>query len=1376
MGLFDNVREKRETSTAIQNATSLPDNAFEISTQNPDGSKKYSFDTIYQDRNLINTARDYYENLYRIEYENDRDVVDEFISDRTWKQANIGSIVSEYYDVKKLDEKQRGNLAYLQNYWNNLPNFYEEGGRGWARGIFHNLWAGALDPTNLVSFGVGSVATKFAAKRVGATALRRQIAKTTDKEVKKKLRKELTLLEKQIKAGTYKAPIKKLTAAATIPTVGFDSSLFAAADLVAQNSEKQIGLRDKVDLKRTGAVAVIGGGISILPNGLFSYAAVKRGAQPFTRLSDRTIDDEVASTVNNISGTTKKDKPTGTIETAADKNTSILMAQGTTKKEKIANAFNKFSQKTFDNNNFYKIFVDTITGVKGMSTARGTVELVEQQKTAIKSGKKLTEEEARDPIAKNPYLLMKRLSSSLVRAKDFLQNGVMILKEVNFQGRKKLELVETANSKKDGGLEKIVEPFENSGELEQFLAYALAKKEKGIHQLNKGKKPKDQLKTVLTEKQADRLIDYGELTLKQYRSKYKVDSGRAPGINFKEGLKKLKGFTDDLLELQRQEGFFDAEQIALIKKRYPNGWVPAWGQREAEGVTFVAEKLLTNISTPGKKRAQKVGRIKQTVKINPLYLSLTQYTETVVKAVDKNRAKREFYKMYEDAVKRKLINKDVIVTKVSQNAPAYQKIVTKKAAEDLEKLGIKFQKDSKGNIKGLDKLADEDKTFSTIGFRDTFKDGDDVIDTVYIDGKKQFYKINSEMLKDTFEMIRQPSAFNKVIAFARGITRLPARAITYSPPFVAFNFIRDSLSATINSAFGFVPIFSSVQGFGLTFKGNKGGINMKKYTNAIRRNDEFRKAYVHGLGFTSRAETEWKANEYVTNIESYGASNATGFYKRNLNYLNASFFGKAARGYADFVGRIEYASRMAEYQYAKKFGLSSSAAAFLGREVSTDFAMRGSSSVLQQYSAVTMFFNAGLQGFYRGGRVLKENPKKALPAVGLTIVAPEISLWMLNHDYREYRDVPDEVKMLNYLIPMYVREAKDGSHLHEDGTRKIEEFIAIPKPYDFGIFANIATAMLEGVWTTSPGVATQYMGTALGVVMPGLAAPTLLNPWISMYTNLNWQGDPIKPTGFAKRDSALQYRTNTRESIIAFSKFIKKITGPEGLALRGDGKIGVTIPAVTLDYMVNSYLTGLASYPLDILDSTLFYDEKTFGELPTERGDREDLARQPWSIITRRFRVKTPVKNSKNIRKFYEIKNRADKVALTKSITTKELREVLNINDFANTKEVQELLGISPFLNMVAEKLAESRETRRKIKQQKYINLNTKEIYSADLKRKHIDELIAIENDLARVAINQLRQANFDTIESDIFGKTYDPSKYNKDTRTGRFERELFND
>ena len=326
MGILDFEKEVGNRTFQSDNRfkNSLPNGAFEISTQNPDGSKKYSFDTIYKDRELINVARDYYESLYNTEYKEDKDVVDEFIADRTWKQSNIASIASEYVDIKGLNEKQRGNLGYLQNYWNSLPNFYEEGGRGWSKGIWSNLWRGVLDPTNIVSFGVGSVFTKAAAKKIGSTALRQKIKTTTNKELKKKLNKELRILKKQIEEGTYKAPVKKLTAAATIPTVAFDSSLFAAADLLSQKSEKEIGLRDKFDLKRTGQVAIIGGGISVLPNGLFSYAAVRREVEPFTALADKKlIDDEVSKTVSGISGETKTTKKKST-ETLADKNTCLL--------------------------------------------------------------------------------------------------------------------------------------------------------------------------------------------------------------------------------------------------------------------------------------------------------------------------------------------------------------------------------------------------------------------------------------------------------------------------------------------------------------------------------------------------------------------------------------------------------------------------------------------------------------------------------------------------------------------------------------------------------------------------------------------------------------------------------------------------------------------------------------------------------------------------------------------------------------------------------------------------------------------------------------------------------------------------------------------
>lgn len=1375
---FDTVVGDRTLRSDVTQK-SLPDNAFEVSTQLPDGSKKYSFDSIYNDRELIDVARDYYGRTGK-EYKNDRDVVDEFISDRTWKQANIASIGKEYLAIQKLDDNQRKNLAYLQSYWNNLPNFYEEGGRGWVNGIWSNLWAGILDPTNIVSFGVGSAVTKTAFKKIGTETLKKQIASTTNKKVKQKLQKELKTLNNQIATGEYAKQLskKKLVARAALPTVAFDSTLFATADLISQQSEKDIDLRESFDLKRTGQVALIGGAISVLPNGLFAYAGVKKEIAPYealAKLQDKPIgtDKAVVDTITSLSKKDKKKPTKDAVETKADKNTSMLMAQSVGRKGKFTDAYNKFFQKVFDENNFYKLFIDTVTGTKNFS-APSTVRV-------------LSEEQIEDPIAKNPYILMRLLSSSLVRAKDFLENGIMIFKEVNVRGKKRLELVETKNSIKDGGLESIIEPFDRAGEADQFLAYALAKKDKFTLELNKKRAKKDRVQTVLTEEEADRLIDYGELTRRQYRNKYskrdkkgkiieEVNSGRAAGVDFKRGLKKLKGFTDDLLELQLQAGFYKPEEVANIKRAYPNGWVPAWGLRESSEVDFVSEKLITSVATPGKKRATKLKKTKEKVNINPLYLSLTDYTTTVVKAADKNRAKVAFYKRHDEGVKNKQITKNVIVEDVSGKAPTYSEIVTTKAVEDLEKIGIKFEKDASGKVKGLDKLSKEDRTFSTIGFRDTFKDGNDVIDTVWINGEKKYYKVNSEMMKDTFDMIKEPNAFNKLVRIARLLTRLPAKGITYSPPFVAFNFLRDSFTATVNSAFRFIPAFSSAQGFKLTLKGNKNGANMKNYVNAYRRNNAFRLALIHGMGFTSRAETEWRPNLVSQDIDNYGNSNANSWYKKNLNYLGSTFFGRGVKGYVDFIGKIEYASRMAEYSYAKKAGLSSTAAAYLGREVSTDFAMRGSSKYLQDYAAMTMFFNAGLQGFYRGGRALKEHPKKAFASIGMTIVAPEIGLWALNHDYREYQEVPDEVKTLNYLIPVPVKKQADGSHLHEDGTQKIEQFIAIPKPYDFGVFANIATAILEGVYTKSPGVATQYIMTAFSVAMPGLALPTFANPAVSLYTNTNWQGDPISPTGFQKRIERLQYKPNTRESVILFSQFIEKLTGPQGLALRGDGKLGTTVSPIVLDYIVNSYFTGLWSYPLDIFDATLAYDEATFGELPKQRGDREDLARQPWSIVTRRFQVKTPVMNSKNIKKLYEIKNRADKIKIAESISTNSLREVLNISDFANTKEVQELLAVSPFLNMVAEKLAESRETRRLIAQQKYINPNTKEIYSAELKRQHIDELIEIENDIARKAIIELRKSNFDTIETDIFGKTYNPNRYTdkSSTKPKSSVRELF--
>ena len=129
----------------------FPENAFEIGKDN-DGSIKYTFDTIYDDKQLIKIARDYYSARDDKDYYSDRDVVDEFVSDRTWKQANTLHMMGElkYVLDEETDVKQKERLAYLTDYWSQLPNFYAEGGRGWWKGLSSNISRAMADPANYV--------------------------------------------------------------------------------------------------------------------------------------------------------------------------------------------------------------------------------------------------------------------------------------------------------------------------------------------------------------------------------------------------------------------------------------------------------------------------------------------------------------------------------------------------------------------------------------------------------------------------------------------------------------------------------------------------------------------------------------------------------------------------------------------------------------------------------------------------------------------------------------------------------------------------------------------------------------------------------------------------------------------------------------------------------------------------------------------------------------------------------------------------------------------------------------------------------------------------------------------------------------------------
>jgi len=1422
-----------------KNSSYIPDGGIDLGN-NFDGSKKFSFESIYEDDELINTAKEFYEDRDDIEFDTSdenwkKDVVDEYINDRTWKQANITSAFKELAQVSGMKDEQLKRLSYLTEYWYNMPNFWEEGGRSASSAIGQNLKAGILDFTNIASGGFGAVITKTAGKKfvkdLGKEALKRQMAKTV--------------------------------ATATVASTAFDAGIFAAGDLAIQKAEKKLQLRDKFDFKRTGVTSIIGAGISILPNGLANYGAVKTTADMIT------IPKETGNLPNNVGTIVKNlDSETGEVTevikhfdavdttTRSGKVKQKLLADDDSKKG-IKWMASYLKQNMFDKDNFFKLFQYAYTGIAGSSKALKTA--VALQPKATKEVKKLVERGEYDKIpleyldpSQLTYFKTKETAAHTLRADDFLENGVSRLRMViGDDGKIKAEYIKTdvteSNPKGNRGIMSILKDFDDVGEGEMFLYYVLAKRslniikqnEKILADAKKGfnKKPEIQLtpfhsavegtaKDVkwqkllqannLAKAKAEKLAAYGEGVADQV--------GRSQNSpSFVKGLQEWKTFYDDMIDYGVGKGLHDADAALRMKAANPTGYIPmrSVGKTIIETYDMGTNKVIKTIEGAGTARKKKKligdGRKISQVQVSPLLKSSMDYVYHFTKASDVNDQKLSFYRQLDllPDNQKNAIAKDV-TDEMAKLGPI--ETLTKATLKNLEDLGIKIDKNSI--------TKDLDERFTTMGFTSSFKNTDGrILDIVYrnvvdektgkIVNKKFVYEIKSSLLQDSlFTMPTEFSPFvNKILSKVRAIGRLPARAITYSPPFVAFNFIRDSLSATVNSSFGFFNPLHSFKGFGMTFAGNTNGKNVEKMVNAVRRNDEFRKALISGLGLSTRKDVERFAG--INNIDSYGVSQANGWYKKNLNFLSQSVFGRGARGYAELVSRIEYASRYAEYMYAKDSGLSSTAAAIMGREVSTDFGMRGSSKWLNRYSSVTMFFNAGLQGFYRGMRVFLEGEgvgiksgmkraikrkagkdvsrgalidafsdanSRALFAVGATIITPELTFHHINRELPEYQDVPDEVKMLNYLIPFYEEDTDNNSHLHADGTRKVKHFMAIPKPYDFGVFGNVATGIYEGIMKKSPGIAMDYIKQSFSLVMPGFATPTLANPWVAIFLNKNWLGDEILPHGYSRLPGELQRKSNTRRSAIVISKYINKLTGKAQNKIAANGELvydGTTVSPIILDYIMSGYLTGIASYPLDMVDAML-WDDNTFGEKPAARGDVEDLARNPFSIVTRRFKIDTPIKNAKSLQLFYDIRNRARELKAGVDYTLTDLESVLTLEfkDKLEIKEIQEALAISPWLEMVSTELSQLRKNISAIRISKGykgfedVDLSEYEGMSeAEIKKKDIDFLLQIQNRIANQVLQDIRKANFETIQRDVFGYTeYEedkPIKEDKESKGG---------
>ena len=1297
--------------------------------RNEDGSVKYTFDNIYDNEQLASVAKDYYTKRDGVDYD-DKEAVKKFISDRTWNQANTFAMGKEFVYVtgNNFGEDQKARLSYLTRYWSELPNFYEEGGLGMGQ-FFKNIGIGILDPINVLGAGVGGIVSKGVLKKAGQAVIKEQIKKgVTKKTVAKEVLNDPTQLAELSKQANRSALLKGSGSMAAVDAAGFGT-----IDIANQVVEKDIGLRETLDPVRTGTVALTAGGLGFFVAGAGGYLGNKLVNLKLEK--NATLQSKKLKEFNKKTPDNKNKSEANNSQFGAPKLTSI--------RTNLADQWD-----------FVKALQKEVTGVGGD---------VASLKKLYKSGDFKT-----DPILE-PYFQLRTLAASGTRAHNFIMEGV-------YQPPKVTARSASYTKGESKGLHEILKPFDQANEVNEFLGYVASKRMKVIAR----RRPNLDKTLPIDKATRQEFIDFGELSASAYKKKYGQNLTRKN--NFSKAINDYKKFTDELLEYQVQSGLIARKDATKILKENPF-FIPLTRDRTATTRGIISKtgeqtRKLLGLARPG---AVKLAKAKQEGDIN-LYQNLVTYTYQTVLAGDRNRAKIAFYNMVKKGERLGKYDKNTIVKLVTgKDRAKIENIPVERIKKAYTNAGAKFdpakeiptrigkpRKESLDNLDSLDVL-----TFSNT-FRKSDEASADFADIVYRNGKAEVYEIIDPNLAEAFKGLgdagtdRIFSMFGNKGLFNR-YARFASQAITYSPPFVAFNVIRDTLAGTVNSAFGIVS--GGKLGFVPGFSSGKG------YIDAVRHTQQYKEALLNGMGYSSRSESKEFAPRNVKSLVEEGASlgilkETTNYYTSNLKRLFFKPLGYGARQYKKLVQSAEYATRMGEFQLAKAAGFSDIGAAFAGREVATDFGMRGSSVLLNAINRNTMFFNASIQGLYRTGRVFFEQPKRAAALVAATIVAPEIALYHLNSRHKEYAQVPDQVKQLNYLIPNYTTD--------ELGNRILDPelpFYAIPKPYDLGVFANVATSLLDGMYKKSSGVTAKYAAESFSLISPGLPIPSGIRPFIELMFNKNlYSGAPVIGIYEMQKLSELQARPSTRKIAQKMangaSNFANFITMADKDTLKP------SMSPIVMDYLVGAYFTGLAQYPFDIANAQITdpksitqrvgkklglvedTDKIQYNIPPTKREDEADLSsfKNALSIVTRRFKVAAPIKRSKYHEEWSKLVQRAKKLKQV-DFTQMDLKKrnesfLIGLGIRITDKiaegfrtglepEVLQFSKISPILTKVEQTLLESRRERNTI-----MALDL----SPENKREQIDLLMSAENELLQSVVNSL--ATIEDLDT-IFTETW---------------------
>jgi len=279
--------------------------------------------------------------------------------------------------------------------------------------------------------------------------------------------------------------------------------------------------------------------------------------------------------------------------------------------------------------------------------------------------------------------------------------------------------------------------------------------------------------------------------------------------------------------------------------------------------------------------------------------------------------------------------------------------------------------------------------------------GPDVM-TVLVGGKPKHFQIADPNLIRAIQAMRRPQ-LHGIERYWNNFRRFKQAFITRAPGFIAANFARDTLMASIMSRTGHFHLRKSLSGL----------------WGALRHDQDYKDFIANGGGGAGMQESYSSMRRKMIRH-----AQRTGFNPERL-ILDAL---SVHRVLSEISRITEVASRLGEYKAARKKGARASHAAFMGREVATDFGMRGDSRTMNFFSNTIPFFNAMVVSGDRLFRGVAMDPSHRWET-GLKMgaaVGAGMALYAVNRQIPQYEDLPDHDKLgySHFFLPKFTEDGE----------------------------------------------------------------------------------------------------------------------------------------------------------------------------------------------------------------------------------------------------------------------------------------------------------------------------------------------------------------